>query len=76
MDQAQQREKLATQLALSELRKAYQKIGPDQRAFVYEEDQWYQTSQNVMARYGNDFLGLSYWNSGVACRPSTLVDGR
>ena len=57
MDQAQ-REKLATQLALSELHKADPKIDPDQRSFVYEEAQWYLTSQNVMARYGNDSLGL------------------
>ena len=49
MDQAQC-EWLATQLTLPELRKAYPEIGPDQRAFIYEEDQWYQTSQNVMAR--------------------------
>ena len=57
MDRAQ-RKKLATQLTLPELRKAYPKSGPDQRAFVYEEDQWYQTSQNVMSRCGNDFLGF------------------
>jgi hypothetical protein len=64
MDQAQ-REKLATQLALSELHKADPKIDPDQRSFVYEEAQWYQTKQNVMARYATswDFAGSSAYSS-------------